>query len=142
MAAGSEASEKEILKLGTNPFEVTADEKTGAVTVTIRAYEETGTDSNNKKTYTGNYLVDFYAGAIGKDDVDTAKRAITQKITYEDMGYKAYDADADDKTNMLEKGNRLPQKSEALYANVYAKKTLNGTFKFIDDYSEAEVVEE
>ena len=143
LAEGSAAKETEILSLSTaNQFSVTPDSTTGAVTVTINAYEETDTDFNNKTTYTGNYIVDFYAGAVGKDALESSKAEKSKKITYEQMGYKAYDSTASDKTNMLASDNRLPQKTNAVYANVYTGKTLNGTYKFIDTYSDAEVVEE
>ncbi len=139
LAEGSSATEKEILKLSTeNQFSVTPDSTTGAVTVTINAYEET----DSAGAYTGNYLVDFYSGAVDENNLPSSKAAKSETITYKQMGYKAYDSTATDKTNMLASDNRIPQKTNAVYANVYSGKTLNGTYKFIKTYSDAEVVEE
>lgn len=132
------ATENEIIKLGTaEQFSVTPDSTTGAVTVTIDAVEEKSGDN-----YTGNYTVNFYAGAYDSTTVLNATVAKTATITASQMGYKTYDSTATDTTNMLGSNNRLPQRNSAVYANVYANKTCNGSWEFVKTYSSAEVVEE
>lgn len=121
-----------------NSFEPTKDAN-GNVVVTIDVYED-GTftkDENGKRTYTtynGGFKVDIYDGAVTAADIKS--KNITPKATATipaaDLGYTVTDATK----------HVVPQRNGAVYANVYAKSTVTGSWKYVDTYSAAEVVEE
>ena len=60
-----------------------------------------------------------------------------RQIEKEDVGYVTI---AHNVATVTSNGNR--QKNGAVYANVYAGKTLKGSWKYADTYSADEVVEE
>ena len=131
------AVEKEYIKLNsTNVFTPTQD-SSGNIVVTVNVYEGTydadaadGT-SYKKGDYNGTFVVDIYNGAVAKADLATATKADSVTIPAADIGYLSAGT-----------SKSARQKNGAVYANVYAGKTLTGSWKYLDTYSEAEVIEE
>lgn len=124
------AKETEKIKLGTETqFSVTPDSTTGAVTVTVKVEPVDESNSYSKSAAT-KFAVDFYAGAYDESTIKSASTAASTTISASELGYTG------DNTY-------LKQQSAAVYANVYQGKTLNGSWKYVKDYAEAEeVVEE
>ena len=120
------AVEKEYIQLNsTNVFTPTPD-SSGNIVVTVNVYEGT-----NDADYNGTFVVDIYNGAVAEADLLTATKVVSVTIPAEDIGYLSAGT-----------SKSARQKNGAVYANVYAGKTLTGSWKYLDTYSEAEVIEE
>ena len=131
---GSGAEEKTYLPLNdTNVFVPNKDDD-GNIVVTVNVYEGTyDADGSGYKAgeYNGTFVVDIYNGKLDKDDLESATPVKKAVIPAEDIGYLAAGT-----------SESARQKNGAVYANVYQKKTLKGSWKYIDTYSADEVVEE
>ncbi len=151
-AVGS-ASEIEYLALGSKSLSVTPDSTSGDFVITLDVYEDgewTWNEAKTKRVYTsynGGYVADIYVGALETADVaEKTSPDATAKIKADDLGYLAalqtkYANDAD-KLAKITEDNIVEQQTCAVYANVYAGKTLKGSFKYAADYAAAEAVEE
>ncbi len=133
------AEENEKIKLSSdNSFTPTKDSN-GNVVVTIDVYED-GTwswnDAKTKRVYTsynGGYVVNIYDGAVELSQIANGTAAkVTATFTADELGYTVSDA-----TKSV-----VSQFNGAVYANVYANSTLNGSWKYLETYKSADVVEE
>ena len=140
VTASDGATEKEYISLNsTNSFspKVGADDN---FVVTVDVYEG-GTFTQNattgKRTYTaydGTYIVDIYNGAVAQSELSGKTPDATYRIPAADVGYLTADSNTAKAV--------CQQKNGAVYANVYAGKTLTGSWKYAATYSADEIVEE
>ena len=157
------ATEKEYIKYGTSTYTPTLekatvtktvdgkaqDVETDCVVVTLDVYEDgEWTWEGGKRKYTsynGGYVVDFYDGTVTLEQIasgsvdkkigTTSKISAATTITKSDLGYTKNT----DTTKSI-----VVKQTCAVYANVYAKKTLVGKSQYVKDYTSTadEVVEE
>lgn len=158
-AVGS-ATETEYLKFGSKSIAVTPDATTGDFDLTLDIYESgewTWNEKKDKRVYTsydGGYVVDIYKGALtlaevaekNTDSTATGYADATTSVPAADLGYLAalqtkYADDAD-KLAKITESSIVSQQTCAVYANVYAKKTLKGAFNYTESYGADEVVED
>ena len=139
--AVGDAKETEYLKLGEKLLSVTPDTSTGDFVITLDVYEDgnwTWNEAKTKRVYTsynGGYIADIYVGALTLAEVAAKTSAdATATIKAADLGYIT-------ETSNTAK-NIVKQQTCAVYANVYAGKTLKGSFKYTETYAADEVVEE
>ncbi|MBR1616470.1 MAG: hypothetical protein IJ673_13495 [Treponema sp.] len=147
-ATSTGATEKEYIALkAANSCTPTADAD-GNFVITVDVYEGgefTVNSETGKKTYTaydGSYIVDIYNGKVEevalKGTTTNTEPVATYTIPATDVGYLT------DGTTSTSKvcGSSANQKNGAVYANVYAGKTLTGSWHYAETYSAAEAVEE
>lgn len=146
---GKTATEKEYISLkAANSFTPVIDEATGDFVVTVDVYEGgefTVNETTGEKTYTsydGTYIVDIYNGKVDMAAIKgTTTNTIpvdTYTISAEDVGYLTETTDTTKKIC----GATANQKNGAVYANVYAGKTLTGSWHYAKTYAADEVVED
>ena len=90
-------------------------------------------------------MADIYIGALTITDVSKKTTPdASVKIDEADLGYLAAKKlkYADKEVAEITKKSIVEQQSCAVYANVYAGKTLKGSFKYAETYKADEVVEE
>ncbi len=134
------ATENEKIALSpSNSFTPTKD-SSGNVVVTFDVYED-GTwswnDSKTKRVYTsynGGYVVDIYDGAVTLSQIATGSVTAKDSATFSasELGYDVTDSSK----------SVVSQFNGAVYANVYANSTVNGSWKYLETYKSADVVEE
>ena len=81
---------------------------------------------DNRADYTGGFTVKLYSADPTGNDIAT--EIATIDISTNETGYTGAD--------------NLKDKKLAVYANVYGQKSLNGAWNLLEDYNEAEVIEE
>lgn len=138
------ATEKEYIQLNsTNSFTPTINAE-GDFVVTVDVYEGgtfTMDAATGKRTYTaydGTYHVDIYNGKVEQSELagTTTNTQPVKSITIsaDDVGYLTETSDTAKSV--------CEQRQGAVYANVYAGKTLTGSWKYAETYKADEVVEE
>lgn len=134
------AEENAKIALSTkNSFTPTKD-SSGNVVVTIDVYEDGVWSWNDAKTerkytsYNGGYVVEIYDGAVTLSEIanGTATAVDSTSFTASELGYTVSDSSK----------SVVSQFNGAVYANVYANSTLNGSWKYLETYKSADVVEE
>lgn len=122
-----------------NSFTPTKDSN-GNVVVTIDVYED-GTwawnDAKTKRVYTsynGGYVVAIYDGAVTLSEIanGTVTAVNSASFTASELGY----------SSTASTSSVVSQANCAVYANVYVNSTLNGSWKYLEGYKSADVVEE
>ena len=147
-AASTGATEKEYIALKADNSCTPKADSDGNFVITVDVYEGgifTVNETTGKKTYTaydGSYIVDIYNGKVDKAALKGTSTNTTPVATYtipaDDVGYLKDGSTSTSKVC----GSLANQKNGAVYANVYARKTLTGSWKYADTYSADEVVEE
>lgn len=118
------------LNYSKNSFSVTPDDN-GNVVVTIAATPKNDSDTITTSGAT-KYVVTFYNGAHTKEEIEASgdnalsANVTAQEISFSDLGYASV----------------LKQQTVGVYTNVKEGKTLNGSWKYVTDYADADVVEE
>lgn len=152
-ATSNGAHEDEILALYAkdSSFAPVPDDD-GNFVITLDVYEDgewtwnTAKTKRNYTSYNGGYKVDIYNGAKTITEIADATesdKAVSTSVSADLLGYKAAaEAKLGSGETLNISKSIVAQQTCAVYANVYPGKTLRGSFKYANTYSEAEVIEE